>query len=213
MYLTELTLWDEDAARLVPKDSYGWHKVIWRFFPDRKERDFLYRVDYNPTGLRIYILSAEKPALPPNLPQRIMRTREIPESFLAHEKYRFQVRVNPTRKIKSFDRDGNATANGSRVPLSDIHAVAEWFARKSAQCGFTVPHLDVWPSEECPLAIVREGQMSFCKPGLRRARHEAVQISGMLQVTDAAAFRAAFENGIGSAKAFGFGLLMLQPLA
>lgn len=212
MYLTELTLWDEAAARLVPKDAYGWHKVIWRFFPDLPERNFLYRVDYNPTGVRVYILSACPPVLPPGMPGRIMRTREIPESFLAHEQYRFQVRVNPTRKIKSFDKAGNATANGSRVPLRDIEDVVQWLARKSAQCGFEIPHLEDWPSETCPLSIVQEGQVSFCKPGLKLARHAAVQISGVLHVTDAAAFHAAFENGIGSAKAFGFGLLMLQPL-
>lgn len=212
MYLTELTLWDEDAARLVPRDAYGWHKIIWQFFPNLPRRDFLYRVDYNRTGIRVYILSSVEPTLPPRMHQRVIRTREIPESFLAHDRYRFQIRVNPTRKIKSFDKAGNPTANGSRVPLKDTGAVAEWFTRKAIQSGFEIPGLEAWPSESCPLSIVPEGQVSFCKPGHKQARHAAVQISGVLHVTNAAAFRAAFENGIGSAKSFGFGMLMLQPL-
>jgi len=39
-----------------------------------------------------------------------------------------------------------------------------------------------------------------------------VDFDGTLHTKDQAAFQAAFQNGIGSAKAFGCGLLILQPL-
>lgn len=42
-----------------------------------------------------------------------------------------------------------------------------------------------------------------------KAQFSAARFEGVLQITDAQAFRAALENGIGSAKGFGFGLLSL----
>jgi CRISPR system Cascade subunit CasE len=52
----------------------------------------------------------------------------------------------------------------------------------------------------------------FVKQG-HRGKHIGVDFQGVLRVTDRAAFHYAFETGIGPAKAFGFGLLMLQPVA
>ena len=42
--------------------------------------------------------------------------------------------------------------------------------------------------------------------------HSAFEFQGVLVVTDAAAFRTILQCGIGSAKAFGFGLLVIAPL-
>ena len=43
--------------------------------------------------------------------------------------------------------------------------------------------------------------------------HFAVEFQGVLTVTDAELFRRTFTTGIGTAKAFGFGLLALAPLS
>jgi len=43
--------------------------------------------------------------------------------------------------------------------------------------------------------------------------HYAVEFQGVLTVTDPALFRTTFTTGIGSAKAFGFGLLALAPVS
>ncbi len=42
--------------------------------------------------------------------------------------------------------------------------------------------------------------------------HAATEFQGLLEVTDTAAFHHAFTAGIGSARAFGFGMLCLAPL-
>ena len=41
----------------------------------------------------------------------------------------------------------------------------------------------------------------------------AVDFGGLLRVRDQNAFKDAFANGIGSAKAFGFGLLVIVPVS
>jgi len=45
-----------------------------------------------------------------------------------------------------------------------------------------------------------------------RGYHGGVQFRGILEVTDPARFSQAYFKGIGSAKGFGFGLLLLSPV-
>jgi CRISPR-associated protein Cas6/Cse3/CasE subtype I-E len=47
----------------------------------------------------------------------------------------------------------------------------------------------------------------------KRGKHVSVDFQGILNVTNQDRFKKAFCKGIGSAKAFGFGLLMLQPIS
>ena len=42
--------------------------------------------------------------------------------------------------------------------------------------------------------------------------HDAYHYQGTLQITDAAAFRRAMQGGIGSGRAYGFGMLMVKRL-
>ena len=55
------------------------------------------------------------------------------------------------------------------------------------------------------------GRECFHKPGTH-GLHAAVELQGVLEVTDPAQFRDTFRRGLGPAKAFGFGLLVLAPL-
>jgi CRISPR system Cascade subunit CasE len=45
----------------------------------------------------------------------------------------------------------------------------------------------------------------------KRGLHSAVEYESLMTVTDPARFHDAFTHGIGSAKAFGFGLLVIAP--
>lgn len=212
MYLTEMILWDEAAARLMPRDSYGWHKIIWRFFPGKEKRDYLYRTDHTPSGVRVLILSDDEPVQLDKMQGQIIRTRKVPESFLSHKRYRFQLRANPTQKLKIDKRDGQKKANGLRAPIVNEQELAAWLARKAESGGFSIPGIENWPSEHCNLTIVPEGRQEFKKKGLSAAHHTSVQFTGILEVTDEHLFRETFRKGIGTAKAFGFGLLMLQNI-
>ncbi len=213
LYLSEINVFGEAAAKLMPRDCYGWHKVLWRFFPGRASRDFLYRIDAVERTFRLYVLSTIPIQVPEGLPRDICRFREIPESFLSHRKYRFQLRANPTKRVKTDARTGKRMEKGPRVPITGTAELADWLCRKGKQGGFSIPGLEHWSESECPLRITPEGRDEFRKPGLDKAHHSSVQFSGVLQVDDTALFRQCFEKGIGSAKSFGFGLLLLQPIS
>jgi CRISPR system Cascade subunit CasE len=75
--------------------------------------------------------------------------------------------------------------------------------RKTGQCGFS--------TDEAALRTFSQGRDYFERQGIR-GLHSAVEHRGVPQGTDPAKFRESFSNGIGSAKAFGFGLLVIAPL-
>ena len=62
------------------------------------------------------------------------------------------------------------------------------------------------------LRVVPEGQEHFNRASQHGA-HASVEFRGTLRVTDPAAFHQTFQTGLGSGKAFGFGLLVIAPLA
>lgn len=213
MYLTEICLQDEAAARLLPYNPYNWHQRVWSFFPGRSERDFLYRVDYTARGLRLLILSEHAPVTPMDFDSSAFRCREIPESFFTHSLYHFQIRVNATRRVKVDARTGKRVEKGMRVPITETEELLNWLKRKGEQGGFSLPYLEGEEnSPSCYLNVIPEKQLVFQKKGCALAHHASVQFAGVLRVENPDVFRQTFKCGIGSAKSFGFGLLMLQPL-
>ena len=59
---------------------------------------------------------------------------------------------------------------------------------------------------------VEDAGVSVFRRQERTGTHAGVRFRGRLQVTDRERFIHAFHHGIGSAKAFGYGMLLLQPL-
>jgi CRISPR system Cascade subunit CasE len=204
-YLTQ-ALMDPEASRgsdLCTWDSYNWHRAIWRAFPNREHRDFLTRLDLRRGTLRLLIVSPTEPVRPSWCPAASWQSRLIPESYFTRQRYAFQLCANPTKKVASKP-DGTVTKNGRRVPLGKREELVEWIKRKGEQGGFAV--------DEATLRTFSRAREYFEKGG-RRGLHSAVEFQGVLTVTDPARFHETFTRGIGSAKAFGFGLLVIAPIA
>ena len=174
-------------------DPYRLHQWIWDALPDdaSAKRDFLFRADESHGILRILLLSERVPNGDADV---TWRKTEVSPTFLSHGVYRFQLRANPT-----FRR----TSDHRRLAIFDETRLRDWFARKFEAAGCEVRDLE--------LSAPRKIQ--FRKAGgSRPGTLCAVDASGSLIVHDETAFRAAFDAGIGPAKGFGFGLLMLQPI-
>jgi len=178
-----------------------------------EQSNFLFRVDSLP-GNRAMILvqSAREPdwgyafhnvdflAGPP-------QTKPFHPHFQVGQHLRFRLLANPTRKIGTKSVDGRRQ-NGRRVPLRDDERRIEWLVRKGNANGFELAHdADGQPK----VALV-------CEP-LRRGRRDSatitfqgVRFDGVLRIVDVEKFRLAVINGIGSGKAYGFGLLSFAPV-
>lgn len=109
----------------------------------------------------------------------------------------FRLLANPTARKKSAE-----TSRSERIGLYCEAEQINWLARKAANHGFTIENVGVTPQGKVRGWAYMNGR-----------RNDlillAVQFDGVLRVTNADALLTALENGIGSAKGFGFGLLSL----
>jgi len=206
-------------------DSYAWHKKIWECFPELPfaERSFLTRIDQLEGAVRVWLLATVKPACPAWCPATNFDVNEISPTFLTHRYYAFDLRANPTKALVQRDADGQplmtATgkrSRGKRVPLFNPEELRAWLVRKGqARCLDMVTKQEVPGGfrivEERPLEISPMMESHFRKKE-HNAFHGGVQFRGVLEVTDRNHFIQTYQAGIGSAKGFGFGLLLLAPL-
>ncbi len=174
------------------EDPYKLHQWIWKSLPDEPDakRDFLFRSDVANHVLRILILSER---VPEKNEKATWKTIEVSKTFLGHAAYRFRLCANPTFRRSSDHR---------RLAIFNEMALRDWFTRKFETAGCVVSDLEL--SAPRKLHFDKGG-------GTHPGTLYAVDASGILFVKDEAAFRSAFDAGIGPAKGFGFGLLMLQP--
>ncbi len=203
-HLTKIEVEHETAFKAGLRDNYDWHQKIWQAFPGRNDasRDFLSRLDEIDGGLRLLLLSETEPIRPPWCPDTAWQSKSISPSFFNHPTYRFSLLANPTKKVRSAP-DGSLLKNSRRVPLVKREDLLDWLTRKGSQHGFTY--------DPKTLKTVPRPRQTFIKKG-KAGIHTATEFIGQLTVTDPDVFQHAALAGIGSAKAFGFGMLCLSPL-
>jgi CRISPR system Cascade subunit CasE len=205
-YITEVTLDFATAARKGLRDTYDWHQAVWKAFPGRdgEKRDFVTRLDQHGKSFRLLIVSPVQPTRPEWCSsEENWKSRPIPEAYFGRTRYAFQLCANPTKKVIKEIEPGTRTKNGRRVPLTKREDLVEWITRKGVQGGFVV--------DEATLRSFSRGREYFNKNG-RAGLHSAVEFQGVLEVNDPVKFYETFAQGVGPAKAFGFGLLVIAPI-
>lgn len=212
-WLVRMELDAQVISNLRIRDSYDWHQRIWECFPEAPDhtRDFLTRIDPKESHSLVWILALRKPILPDWCPPNSIAAKELSPTFLSHHAYVFDLRVNPTKSLVQRNQDGTPClrpngkrASGKRVPLVDPIDLRSWIDRKGAEGGFKI-------SDSAPLEIGPMVESHFRKSNFA-GYHGGVQFRGALEVTDSEKFVETYHKGIGSAKGFGFGLLLLSPL-
>lgn len=193
--------WKDDGFR----DCYAWHKRAWEAFPGQPEaeRHFLTRLDDTGHGFRLLILSPEPPTRPDWCPSEAWQSKTVSAPFFQHKSYHFSLLANPTKKLVVRNADGSRKKNGRRIALNKREDLIAWIERKGIEHGFKV--------DGRTLKTVPRPRQQFLKKG-KSGTHTATDFSGILLVTDPALFEQAAKKGIGSAKAFGFGMLCLAPI-
>ena len=190
-FLTQIIVNKTEAARRGFSDAYAWHSTLWKSFQKQDERKFLFRIDDAVMHFKILVLSASPPE---NQVWGQWQSKAIGPSFLEYSNYQFQLKANPTmRRVK--DR--------RRLGIYNEKKLDEWMQHKALQHGFVI--------KENSLSIGAPLDETFIRQH-KFGKHVSVDFQGFLQVTDKSIFKNTFTNGIGSAKSFGYGLLMLQPI-
>lgn len=127
---------------------------------------------------------------------------------------RFRLVANPTKRVLGEEHPDGRHAKGERIPLRGDEALLAWLARKGVDAGFSVGPDSAGAARA---VVIRPlGDLVGWRPrdsGDRASQLtlRGVAFDGILMVTDASRLRGAVASGIGSGKAYGFGLLSLAP--
>lgn len=203
-------------------DAYEAHSLVWDLFsdgPDR-ERDFLYRQESHEGLPAFYALSERRPA--DRNGTWFVESKEFAPRLKAGQRLGFMLRANPIRsswdpmakKHRRHDvvmaakrRLKEAEPDRTRWP-TEAELVQEaglaWLAQRADRCGFTFG----------PGGVAADGyrQLTFRKTQVARPiQISTIDYTGTLTVTEPEAFLGALQAGIGPAKGFGCGLLLVRP--
>jgi len=231
VYLSRLILNSRDSAvRRDLGDVHATHQRLLSVFPRRPAIEpgaraqfgLLYRVDQRPFGSpQVLVQSRIRPdwtMLPKDYLLDEHGELENPackpvddfyEGLVEGMVLRFRLRANPTRRIDTKSGPDGARRNGKRVELRGEEQWLAWLARQGEQHGFVLQQSRTWAGA-AGVRSVDEGKLTGRRVGAGAGTHvtlASVQFNGLLSLTNVESFRQGLEQGIGSAKAYGFGLL------
>lgn len=184
------------------------HRLIWAAFAESPDqtRDFLWRED----GKGSFFALSARPPVANDLFE--VEVKPFAPDLRAGDRLTFTLRANATR-----DRKGKGRVDVVMDALHDIpkgaradHRLdiaqregAAWLAQQGARAGFHAVQVEVGDYSVAALPSYkgrRQGQPQF---GI-------LELSGVLEVTDPAAFLAKLGSGFGRARAFGCGLMLIR---
>jgi CRISPR system Cascade subunit CasE len=202
MYLSKILLTPRSRqVRSELAEPYEMHRTLLRAFPDKNAGGpgrVLFRVDLTrETGMPALLVQSERLPDWSRLPVgekyllELFPPKEFRPNFQEGQRLMFRLRANPTIK-----RDGK------RLGLLHEDEQETWLRRKSEEAGFAIQSL--WMAPE---GLIRGAKT--CGEDRLTLSHFAVRFDGSLRVIQPDRLATAMQAGIGSGKAFGFGLLSL----
>lgn len=218
---------ERDAAVEWAKGPYEQHQWLWQFLPENAtaKRDFLFRRrDGENHSPGFYVLSARE--LVTVSPAWQVQSKPFNPQLLEGQRFAFELRANPviSHTVDGKSRRDDVVMHRKRQLLAERSfqrwsdwddscpdkptlyelvqdACSKWLERRADACGFTI-----FDSEN-QLNVNGYLQQRADK---RNIRFTTVDFSGVLQVVNPELFEQAVFNGIGKAKAFGCGLMLLR---
>ncbi|MCW5599751.1 MAG: type I-E CRISPR-associated protein Cas6/Cse3/CasE [Nitrosomonas sp.] len=196
----------------LARNPYNLHRQLWRLFPgeekeirsngEESRQGFLFRIEDIPMGrpARLLVQSRRMPQTAPDIV--LVGTREINPQPVSDQHLAFLITANPVKTITDRERD---TKHGKqsekcRVPLIKEEDQREWITRKLVDAG------EIKAANVLPHAPV------YFRKGNRGGKLVTATFEGVMCVRNPNILVTLMENGIGPAKAFGCGLLLVRRL-
>jgi CRISPR system Cascade subunit CasE len=224
MFLSKLVLnLRNPKARRDLGSAYELHRTLMSGYPyPRKQHrcDVMFRVESMRTGPPVVLVQTQAEPdwsqLPAEYLLRRADSKPLDLALRAGQRLRFRLRANPTKRVAAKNARLGGEMVGKRVGLTTEAEQVRWLLRRANAGGFKIPgewvnarHPETGGPIQLPnfrVDVVPEGRDSNGKPGYEGI-FLAVRFEGVLVVNDPEMFRATVSAGIGSGKAFGFGLL------
>ena len=217
---------ERDAAHEWTRGAYAEHQWLWRFLPapPGTPRSFLFRrrdVDGLP---RFYVVSDREPVTPSAHWQ--VQSKPYAPELEAGDSLAFELRANPvvTTRNASDKPARHDVVMQEKTRLLKERSLAcrsDWSTPDRPALPVLIQSTcSAWLQARCPRLGVALDPATLRVEGYEQQRGKGgelristVDFSGHLQVIDADALRQALFVGVGHAKAFGCGLLLVRPTA
>lgn len=217
---------EREAVQQRLHGAYADHQWLWQLFPAAAgaARDFLFRRHEADGMSRFYVVSKRKPEAMHEAWQ--VQTRDYAPQIAAGTSLRFELRANPTVR---HGRDGKSKRHDVVMEAKKKLLAAQGLSRWADWNDDTRPALYGMVQQSCSAWLARRGEtMGFAidveslvaeayeqhdEQSDRKLQFTTVDFNGQLTVSDPQAFAAALAGGIGHAKAFGCGLLLVRRVS
>lgn len=216
---------EREAIQQRLNGAYADHQWLWQLFPAAAgtARDFVFR-RHEADGLpRFYVVSQRRPEANHHAWQ--VQSRDYAPEIATGTCLNFELRANPTvrhgRDGKSKRHDVVMEAKKQLLVTRGLSQWADWNdGTKPALYGIVQQSCSAWLTrrgESMGFAIdtdslVAQAYEQHDDRTYRKLQFTTVDFSGRLTVTDTRAFTGALMQGIGHAKAFGCGLLLVRSV-
>lgn len=217
MYISKMALSGKGALKILEKNHYKIHQAIWDLFsdhPDRK-RDFIYRRDETK---EVCFLTASKRIPKDESGFWKIETKPYEPKLKNGQWLSFSLLANPVRtgrnakgKHARFDvvMDEKLKLKEKRIPRNQWPTLGEiayeagkkWILQRSDKLGVEI--------DETSLKVDEYREITFPKKG-RRIKIATLEFNGILTVIDPDMLCKALFHGVGPAKSFGCGLLLVK---
>lgn len=217
---------ERDAAHEWTRGAYAEHQWLWRFLPapPGTPRSFLFRrrdVDGLP---RFYVVSDREPAAPSA--HWHVTTKPYAPALAVGARLAFELKVNPV--VTTRNAQGKPVRHDvvmqEKTRLLQERGLARWADWRTADRPALSEVIQrtgtAWLQARCErLGFALENESTLRVEGYEQHRGKGgalrvstLDFSGQLRVLNPSALQQALFNGIGHAKAFGCGLLLVRPI-
>ena len=207
-------------AGLLGGNEYRDHQILWKLFPGVEKRDFIFRREDRGGWPIFFIVSARTPVVSEENLWTI-QTKEYAPKVQVGQRLAFSLRVNPVRskpvggerkrgvrhdvvmeaktKLKEA---GTSRDLWKATPELVAEEGRKWLSAKATNHGFSVA------TNEVNADGYRQHWLA--KSGHEPIRFSTLDFQGVLTVEDSGKFLETLYHGLGPAKGFGCGLLMVR---
>lgn len=193
--------------------EYNTHRKIWRLFHNN-ERDFLYRQENYHGIFRFYIVSAKEPLDSDGLWE--VECRKYTPKLYVGQKLWFSVRVNPVRTRHNAEgkhhrhdvvMEAKRTLREKNQYVEEVALIQRegytWLTTRAETSGFTV--------SDRMIQIDNYQQHKLYKSNKTVIRFSTLEYTGILEVVNPTQMIKTLYCGLGHAKGFGCGLMLVRP--
>jgi len=194
-------------------DEYRVHQSLWKVFSEQagRPRDFIYREKDETEGATtptFYVVSRRAPM--EDDPFWAVQTKAYAPVLEVGDRLAFNVRLNATRSQREAETNKEIRHDAimhylkqnEGAPRSEAlqEVASTWLGERAERCGFKIEGLVVNSWEPRKLTPKGRAPITF----------NALDLQGLLEVTDVAAFTKVIFEGLGRSRGFGCGLVMVR---